>query len=125
LASVVLGTLWLNDAADLADYRSFPHMTGLSVETSRPLEVRRMANGRLRTVSRAGSQTRIDVSLSACTRADVSWLESKLGRVMLVRDDRGRRLWAVFSEFPAEEHQYDDEADVSLSFLEVSVVEAV
>jgi len=125
MASIVLSTLWLNDAADLTDYRAFPLMAELEVTTSKSVEQRRYANGRLRMVSRAGLRREASATLTHCTREQVEWLESKVGRVLLVRDDRGRKFYGSFAAVGVEEHAYNIEADVSLDIAEVSVAEAV
>lgn len=125
MASIDLTTVWINDWSSVADVQSFPLMSRLSVETSTPGKVQTYANGRLRYI---GSPTRSrswSIDLQACTRDQVSWLEDHAGRIVCARDDRGRKVFGVFVSVPADEHQYDDETDVSLSLAEVTVSEAV
>lgn len=125
MASVALRTLWLNDAADLTDALSLPGMSSLSVASQAPGAVRRMANGRLRSVSRAGQARTVDATFDACTRAEIAWLDAHVGRIVLIRDDRGRKLFGIYYEVPVDEHQYDDQGDVNLTLTEVTFSEAV
>lgn len=125
MASVTLRTLWLNDADDLSDSMSFPWMSKLSVQTAKPGEVRLMSNGRLRVVTRAGQTRTFDVDLPNLTRVEVEWLEAHIGRTLLVRDDRGRKIYGAFFTLPDDAHQYDDENDVQLTLQEITRSEAV
>lgn len=125
MAGVTLRTLWLNDADDLSDYRSFNLMAKMSVTTQKPAEVRRMAGGRRRVVTRDGTAREFDVDLPNLTRAQVEWLEDHLGRVLLVRDDRGRKMYGAYFALPDDAHAYDVESDVSLTLVEITRDEAV
>ena len=123
--AVTLGTAWLNDAATPSDAISLPYMTSLQVTPAQTGEVRRYAGGRLRAVSVLGKATAASLSAVAVTRAQVTWLEAHIGRTICLRDDRGRRLFAVYWEVPVDEHAYNLEADISLDLSQVTVVEAV
>lgn len=123
--AVTLRTAWLNDAATPSDAIWLPYMTALSVTPAQQGEVRRYAGGRLRAVSVLGKATAASLSAKAVTRAQVAWLEAHIGRAICLRDDRGRRLFVVYWQVGIEEHAYDLEADVSLDFSQVTVVEAV
>lgn len=125
MATVTLETLWLNDAADLSDYLAFPYMSKLNVQTSQSGEVRRGASGRLRAFSRAGRSREFTVDLPNLTRTEVEWLEEHIGRTLLVRDDRGRKMYGVYFTLPDDAHQYDGESDVQLALSEVTVSEEV
>ena len=123
--AVTLGTAWLNDAATPSDAISLPYMTSLQVTPAQTGEARRYAGGRLRAVSVLGKATAASLSAVAVTRAQVTWLEAHIGRTICLRDDRGRRLFAVYWEVPVDEHAYNLEADISLDLSQVTVVEAV
>lgn len=125
MAGVTLGTLWLNDAADLSDGIAFPLMSKLTVVTAQPGEVRTMANGRLRMVSRAGRSRTWQADLPNLDRTAVDWLEDHLGELVLVRDDRGRKMFGTYLTLPDDAHRYDAESDVQITLLEVTHSEAV
>lgn len=125
MASVALKTLWLNDALDLADAREFPLMSALQVTSAVQGEVRPRANGRQVFVRRAGIARTFTVTLRHCDREQIDWLDGKLGSLLLVRDDRGRKAYAVYREVPVDEIGHTGEGHVSLTLTEVSHSEAV
>lgn len=125
MAAVSLGTLFIGDAANLADQIMFPFMSQLAVTAEVSGENRRYANGRIRSVSRSGKVEIAAVALPACTRAQVQWLEDHLGRTVLVRDDRGRKLYGNYRSLNISEHAYNKEADVTLTVSSVSYSEVV
>jgi len=129
-----LSTVWLNSQLDPSDFISFPFMASLSVESAVQGEVRSYGGSRtttltrparLRSVQVGGLRRSVKLSLRALTREQVAWLETHIGQVVLVRDDRGRRLWATYWAAPIDEHQYNDEAESSLDLSEVTVNEVV
>lgn len=121
MASVTLTTIWINVAATPSDYRSFDLMSELNVTTVQPGEVRQLASGRARLVLRAGGVKRtISASLPLTDRVDVEWLEARAGRLVCVRDDRGRKIWATYLSVTVDENQGLATADVSLSLAEVT-----
>lgn len=125
-AEVALTTVWLNLASDLMDYQTFPFMSRLEVNTKRPGEARLNANGRTRLIRKTSNNRTFSLDLPACTRAQIDWLELHAGQLMLVRDDRGRKVWCVYFEAPAAEMSGDtDHGDVSLSLVEITYSEAV
>lgn len=126
MATVTLGTVWLNLAADPSVYLSLPTMASLSATTAVPGEVRRMANGRMRSVTRAGSARGAEVDVENATRAEIDWLEAHVGDLVCVRDDRGRKFFGVYYSVPVEEMLgQPGYGGVSLSLAEVTHSEAV
>lgn len=125
MVHINLHTLWVNRVADPSVRQVFPYMSALTVTTNHSGEVRRYASGRLRAVQLAGRTRTVSATLPACTREQVLWLERYQGESVCLRDDRGRKLWGVYFALPVVEHQYNEEADVTLEFSEVSVVEGV
>lgn len=125
MATVTLTTLWLNDADDLTDMASFRFLSKLSATPQTPGEVRVYGNGRLRAINRAGGQKQLAATLPACDRDQITWIEDHAGRLLLVRDDRGRRFWGIYYSPTIDEHAYNTDADVSLTLVEVSHDEAV
>lgn len=125
-AEVALTTVWLNLASDLSDYQTFPSMSSLNVTTKRPGEARVNANGRTRLIRKPANMQTFSLSLPSCTRAQINWLELNAGKLMLVRDDRGRKVWCVYFEPSVEETSGDiDQGDVTLSLVEITYSEAV
>ncbi|ABS03195.1 hypothetical protein [Kineococcus radiotolerans] len=125
MAKVKLRTLWLNLAATPEVRQSFPHMASLQVNTARKGEVRTYTTGRMRSITKVGRAHTLTASLPACTREQIDWLAKHQGELLCVRDDRGRKFWAVFFDLPVEEHPYNQEANVSLILNEVTHSEAV
>lgn len=125
MVHVNLHTLWLNVVADPSQRQHFPVMSALQVTTSQPGEVRRYASGRLRSVRQAGRTRAISATLPACDLDQVRWLERYQGETVCVRDDRGRKLFAVYYALPVDEHFYNDGADITLTLSEVTRVEGV
>lgn len=125
MAVVTLRTLWLNNAADPSKSQSFPLMKALQVTTARKGEVREYSAGRLRSVTKRGGKRSLTASLPHCTREQVAWLEQQQSQLLCVRDDRGRKFWAVYYDLPVDEHFYNTDADLQLVLNEVTHTEAV
>lgn len=140
MASVPLSTLWLNNTANTSDYMSFPYMTAMaeapavgstmvsdsdsSGSTTSP--IRLYANGVLRYISTPGEQKVLTVTLPACTPTQMTWLYQHLAPVtLLVRNDRGRRFWAMYFTYTTTEHQYDANTDVALTLTETTFTDLV
>lgn len=136
MASVTLATLWLNNVLSMSDYMSFPLMSALSdapavgdmmasIDSSVITPIRLYANGNLRAVNPVGSQRMLTATLPACTPTQMIWLVGHKALTLLVRDDRGRRFWAQYFGYTANEHQYDLNTDVSLVLTELTYSDAV
>ena len=124
-ASVTLSTVWINLASTLSNYQAFPLMSALQVDTNQPGEVRTYAGGRLRLVTTAGVARTATVTLLECSRDQINWLQSVVGQTVLVRDDRGRKIWGTFLQPKVAENQYAQTGDVTLVINEITYVEAV
>lgn len=84
-----------------------------------------MANGRLRSVTRTGRTRSAQVDVENATRAELGWLEEHVGQLVCVRDDRGRKMFAVYYDVPVEEMLgQPGYGGVSLSLTEVTHSEA-
>ena len=126
MTAITLATVWMNVAADPSDYRAFPLMSALNVTAAKRGEVRPMASGRTRLVLRAGSAKKgISVTLPELERTDVEWLEERVGQLLCVRDDRGRKVWATYLTHSAEENRGRSTGNVTLTLSEVSHEEVV
>lgn len=128
MASVTLDDLWLHDAANLSSSIAGA-LTGEDESTSKPGEVRRYANGRLRSITGAGSSVELRLQMDLADRADVDVLRGwvKTGTKLLLREPKGRLLWGVVFALDVTEvaGASDDFADASFTFRQVTVDEAV
>lgn len=125
MAGVGMQTLWLNDAADLADVMAFPTMSGLVAGKENRADVRTYAGGRTRLISRAGTPRSAKATLPLLTRAQIDWLDDHAGRLVLIRDAQGRKFYGVYLNPTFTEIGYIDEANTELVLVEVSHSEAV
>jgi hypothetical protein len=125
MATVALATVWLNLASDLSDYQSFSFMSDLEVTPEVDGEARRYAGGRIRLVRKGNLTHSFHISLPSCTRTQVEWLTTNTGQLMLVRDDRGRKVWGVYFKAPTIEISGEDCADVTIDFVEITHSEAL
>lgn len=125
MASVVLGTVWLNVAADPSDHVRFPLMSGLSRETGMEGRVDRLAGGRLRSIKRAGKARTWTLTLPACDPGQKAWLEQHIGVLVCARDDRGHKVFGEFFAVPVDELSWDEAGDVAVTLHEVTFSEAV
>lgn len=89
---------------------------GRTHRVSQPVEVRTYGGGRRRAVTQAGVTEALGVTLRDVPAADVATLESWIGRAVLYRDDRGRKVAGVFDGMERDE-LVDDKGkyDISLT----------
>lgn len=125
MASITLATLWLNLVSDLSDCQSFDYMTDKASSPQQTVELRKYAAGRTRAIATPGSANQLAVTLAACTGDQVAWLERNAGQLMLVRDDRGRKFFGIYTNPGGSDHQYDGDGDVALTLNEVTYDETV
>ena len=100
-------------------------MSGLEVDTNQPGEVRTYAGGRLRLVTTAGVARTATLTLPECSRDQINWLQTYVGQTVLVRDDRGRKIWGTFLQPKVNENQYAQTGDVTVVINEITYTEAV
>lgn len=124
MASVILDHLWVHDATSPADFVRLD-LDGERERSGVELEVRRYANGRRRTVRRPGRDQALSVTCEQVARADTDRLRELAGRLVLVREPRGRRFWGVFAGLDVDEVFGVDYPTLSITFREVSHQEAV
>lgn len=117
---VTLRTVWLNDADDLSDLVTFPTMSKLVAGRAAMPEVRRLAGGRHRLIRRAGVARTFTLTLPACDRAQVDWLEAHVGELVCCRDDRGRKVFGTYLQVDVTEFRTDpDLASCAVTLREV------
>lgn len=125
MAVVNLDTVLLAAQSDLSVLLEL-EVSSLDEQDAQPGQVRTYANGRRRSVTRAGISRTINLTFDVVAdRASLDLLRSWRGQVVLFRDPRGRKVWGVFYEIEIDENVAVDIAEVSLSLTELTVSEAV
>lgn len=125
-AEVVITSVKINLASDLTNYQDFPLMSDLQTLDEQMGEARIYANGRMRIVTKPGKPRSFQLSLPACTRAQINWLKLYVGQGVLVRDDRENKVWCVYFKMPVVEFSTDtDRGDITLALTEYTHIEAV
>jgi hypothetical protein len=85
-----------------------------------------LAGGRERLVTTAGSPQSYGWKMSRVDRAQIDWLEDHVGRVLCVRDDRGRKFYGTYLSSPIDEANWSKtRGAVDLSLRSVTHTEAV
>jgi hypothetical protein len=124
MAQVTLDRLWLSDAADPADAVAF-FTTGRSDSRDTAGDVRVYANGRLRVVTTGARQQTLGVTLRLVDPVALARLEGWRGRVLLLRDAWGRKLYGTYFRLTVDDYKDRSGHDVQLTFQQVSHSEAV
>lgn len=123
MASVVLDRVWVHLASDLNSHVTF-FSADWSDNRSARGEVRTYANGRRRVIRRAGTSRQIGFTAKVLTRVQVDTLVSWAGRVVLVRDTKGRKVYCTF--FTVDVGDFvDGSHEVTVAATEVTFSEAV
>lgn len=126
MASVAIVDAWISLATDLTQSVTMI-LTGESDMTSRPVDTRRYAGGRVRAITRPGVKKQLNLGFELASRTHMHTLEDWIGQTVLYRDPRGRRLWGVYAavdeaEIPGAEQ---DVVNVNLTLLETTHSEAI
>ena len=90
-----------------------------------PGEVRRMANGRLRVISRVGAASTLGVTMLLLTPPQVALLTSWVGSPVLLRDSRGRKLYGAYLSREVVDRPDQVSQNVSFVLQQISYSEAV
>lgn len=125
MASVQLDRLYLSAASDPTDVLVAFSGRDTADTRSRPVEVRTMANGRTRVVTRAGQSWTIGKTLRGLTLAQVQWLVDHRGVLVLLRDRDGRKVYGVYGEVTPTAYADLGGWDAAFTLTEVSYSEAV
>ena len=123
MATVTLRNLWINRADNPSEYLEIEG-TITEVQAVRG-EVRVMANGRRRVVTRTGSRKEYAVSANRLTIDEVEILASWAGSVLWYRDPQGRKVSGTFFDLSVTPWNGHQLASVSLTFSNVTASEAV
>lgn len=118
LASVVLGPV-----DDLAAQVAL-EVTSLREQDAVSGAVRTYAGGRRRSVTRAGTLRTFPITADVLRdRLQLDLLRSWKGRLLLLRDPRGRKVFGTFYDLDVEENITTDLAFVALTLHEVTFSE--
>lgn len=122
MASVELGRTWVTL---LSTGQSVNGWTGRGRTHNRKREgeVKRLAGGRFRAVSTLGVRKSQDFVLRDLAETDVLLLEEWQGQTVIVRDNRGRRMFGVYWDVNFIDRVDPTYYDVALSVTEVSYEE--
>ena len=123
MAAANLSPAVLSLADDLSQSVAF-FTAARSRQVETPGSVRRMANGRLRVVRRAGRSSSVGVQAVSVTPAQQRTLEDWAGRVVLYRDSWGVKVYATYFVAGIVDHQDRQRRDVTLNLAEVTISEA-
>lgn len=123
---MIYGAVWISLASDLTDVQSFQNTTMLKVTTEQDGAVRRLANGRLRAVLGATKPHTWELNFELCSRTQISWLQDRVGQLVCVRDDRGRKVYGTYFAVPVTENVARSEyGDATITLTETTHDEGV
>lgn len=125
MASMDLGTVWLNSAVDYSDALAVEYVTGVEFDPTQNGEVRVYAGGRLRDISWDGDQQVLTLTFGVMARTAVQWVEAHAGKPIVVRDPVGRKFFGVYRNPRITERRGENAADVSLAVVATSASEVV
>lgn len=127
MASVSLTDVWVHDGGNLNNYLLLGAASLIERPTN-PSGTRRYSGGRYRLISVTGVQKFVDLVVDLPERDLVDTLRGWVGKLVLVRDPFGRKVWATLRSMDVEEVPMADATKVYRVFLpfeEVTVEEAV
>jgi hypothetical protein len=123
MATVQLRDLWISRTDDPS--QAIVLEGTITEKQARLGEVRMMANGRRRVVTRAGQVKEYAVAANRVEVATVNLLASWAGDVLMYRDPQGRKVAGTFFEVDAVPWNGHQVASVTFSFANVTASEAV
>lgn len=123
--TVTFDTLVLNDTADLADVLVLDRMATYSRQEAALARTQRVAGGGLRVIRQEGSQRVWNVTANRVPKEDSDWLEAHLGSTLVVRDDQGRKFYALLDSVTVDEVPKPRTGQVKFSLTEVAWTEEV
>lgn len=124
MTEIVLTTIVLNDAEDPADELVMTRMATYSRRPRTPGRVQEVAGG-FRVIKGGPGQAVWELRANRVPLVDSDWIEDHAGRTVCVRDDQGRKFFAVYFEPDIEEVPRPRTVHVELELIETSWSEAV
>lgn len=127
VAEIDFTRVWFHLASDLSDSLELDLASnGWNSPLVGQGQARGLAAGRTVWVSRPGTTRMATIAVILTDRDQVSWLEEKVNRQVLIRSPRGQRLWGSYAQVEVAEPNGRTYAVVStLSVSEVSHSEIV
>lgn len=127
MAILLLTRMWVNLAATgEVDYVTAVHDPDDTDTRSVQGRIAQYAGGRQRGISQVGTATTWAFNLRMVTFADTEKLASWMSQTVLVRDNRGRKVWGIIRSVPRRPWKEQlDLYDVELTLEGVDVVEDV
>lgn len=122
---VNLRTVWLASVTDPTDVRAFRFMSSLTESVSQTTRIQDTASGGRRVIRTAGRDGLWTITLPACDADQMAWLNAHLGETLCARDDRGNKIFGLYSSVKEEMKSLRNEGDTSLDFDEVTYSEEV
>ena len=112
MAVLELNQVWLHDAADLSVHIRFKARNIVGTPERR-VRLDEYASGRTRLITTPIRRTQVRFDALRVPREDIDQLEAWLGRLLLYRDPRGRKLFGFLSQLPTTERIHTELADIS------------
>jgi hypothetical protein len=122
MASVDLAYTWVNLLSTGESVKGYT-ARGRSHDRAGDGETRRMAGGRFRAIGTLGTRRSQQFAIRDLSLADVDTLESWIGQTVVIRDNRGRRMFGVYWSVPTSDRMDPNYYDVALSVTEVTYEE--
>lgn len=123
MALVTLTRAWLTDISSGVSLQFLT--TARSDNRATPGEIRRYANGVLRSVTQGGRVQTLGITAVALSAADIVTLDGwATGRLLLFRDVKGRKLYGTSFAIDVKDYTARN-SDVTFVLSQVSYSEAV
>lgn len=120
MSSVTFEDIYIYVESDMSDYQQFTYYQPVREWFDNDGTVRRYAGGRVRSVTRAGKFRKVYVELAWVTREQLEWLVDNVGVLMMLKDNKGRVVFGVYSQVNILDQRVFDEAIVSIVLDEVT-----
>lgn len=115
-----LRNLWIHNAANYSDNIEFEYYRPVREDLDTEGDVRRYAGGRKRSIRRAGKLRTLTVDLRFVTRAQLESLRKLQGKLIMLRDNKGRVVFGVYHDINIDDRRTDKDAGVTLNIQEVT-----
>ena len=117
--------VWFTLNSDRSQSLNLLYATQINPQPQTPGEIRMYGNGRYNRLGAGATQKQVALAFAAVTPDEVATLRAWDGLLLLYRDDSGERFFGSYQSPQITRHPYDDESDVSLTFLQQTYSEAV
>jgi hypothetical protein len=124
MPSVHLTQTWVTNVATGDSVRAYTAKGRTSLR-QREVETRRLAGGRFRAITTLGVRRSQTFGLRDISLAEAQMLEDWIGQLVLIRDNRGRKMFGTYAEVQYVDNMSVNYYDVSLVVTEVTYSESV